>query len=151
MLTEEVNWKYFLNKCKIAIITKRQNAEVLWHNNALKAIPQKFNLRTKQNFVKHMHYNSVSFIFSRVSGSSNWKWDFLCFPVRHFQCLWNHPIERRISEIPNRRHYTEMKVKSELRQLRRKSEYWIQIYSIIACNVFIYFWLSCFALNVIQI
>jgi len=24
-------------------------------------MPQKFNLRTKQNFVKHMHYNSVAF------------------------------------------------------------------------------------------
>ena len=73
-----------------------------------KAIPLTFNLRTKQNVVKHMHYNTVAFIFSRVSGSSNRKWDFLCFPTRHFQCLRNHPIERRISEIPLRRHYTEM-------------------------------------------
>ena len=31
------------------------------------------NLRTKHNFVKHLHYNSVAFIFSRVSGSSNRK------------------------------------------------------------------------------
>ena len=52
-----------------------------------KAIPQQFNLRTKQHFVKHMHYNSVVFILSRVSGSSNRKRDFVCFPTRHFQCL----------------------------------------------------------------
>jgi len=55
-----------------------------------------------------MHYKSVAFSFSRVSGSSNRKWDFLCFPTRHFQSLRNHPIERRISETPDRRHYTEM-------------------------------------------
>jgi len=55
-----------------------------------------------------MHYNSVAFIFSRVSGSFNRKRDFLSFPTRHFQCLLNHPIERRISEIPERSHYTEM-------------------------------------------
>jgi len=32
---------------------------------------------------------------------------FSCFPTRHFQWLWNHPIERRIAEIPDRRHYTQ--------------------------------------------
>jgi len=59
-------------------------------------------------FVKHMHYNSVAFIFSRVSKSSNRKRDFLCFPTRHFQRLLNHPLEQRFSKIPDRRHYTEM-------------------------------------------
>ena len=47
-------------------------------------MPQKFNLRTKQHFVKHMHYNSVAFISSRVSGSSDQKRDSLCYPTRHF-------------------------------------------------------------------
>jgi len=78
------------------------------YKNTLESNTSKFNLRTKQKFVKHMHYNSVAFIFSRVSGSFNRKRDFLCFPTRHFQYLWNHPIEWEISEIPDRRHYTEM-------------------------------------------
>jgi len=72
-----------------------------------KTTAQTFNIRTKQNFVKQMHYNSVAFIFYRVSGSSNRRRDFLCCPTRHFQCIWNHPIERRISEIPDRRPYIQ--------------------------------------------
>ena len=61
-----------------------------------------------------MHYNSVAFIFSRVSGSSNQKRDFLCLPIRHFQCLWNHPIEWRITEVPERRHIQKCRSKVSL-------------------------------------
>ena len=68
-----------------------------------------------------MLYNSVAFIFRAYQVHPIENGIFSCFPTRHFQCSWNHPIERRIAEIPDRRHYTEMYVKSELRQLRRKT------------------------------
>ena len=47
-----------------------------------------------------MHYNSVAFFRAyQVHPIENGI--FSCFPTRHFQCLWNHPIERRIPEIPD--------------------------------------------------
>ena len=80
-------WRIFVLPTRIFATDKKTRDCVC------KAIPQQLNLRTKKNFVKPMHYNSVAFIFSRVSGSSNRN---LCFPTRHFQCLWNHPIERGV-------------------------------------------------------
>jgi len=87
----------------------------VWHVTVhcfnIKTISQNFNLRTKQNFVKHTHYNSVAFILSRVSDSSNRKRDFLHTDIRH---------------------YTEMLVKSELR--RRKHQLQKTIY-ILYCKL----------------
>jgi len=51
-----------------------------YKKNTLESNTPKFNLRTTHNFVKHMHNNSVTFIFSGVSGSSNRKRDFSVSP-----------------------------------------------------------------------
>jgi len=64
-----------------------RNSSLFQYKNTLDSNTPKFNIRTKQNFVKHMHYNSVVFIFSRVLCSSNRTRDFLVFPYTSFSVL----------------------------------------------------------------